>query len=515
MTVRYLNLGKFMILLLAIGAPVLIWQGYGNQKALVLRDAALRATLPEERQAMIHQVVSGFLTASDRLDSYRLKRRMPTGPIEGLPAFPGPEVFKEVVGVKIGTVTQVDARILDLLSDSSNFFSGMPKAYAGMVECLASPVSIFSQQDFDQLYQAMSRFWRAEDIDQADYGFLLARLPETVRDLLYEQWAFTGQNPAPASMGFLAMIETNGERRLLALPDKARTELNKLLEAFELDTVFMPSENWLDLQGIQLTLVPEPVSSGPLRHAALFYGGACAAAELLLLLLFGVLTRYEKVNRTQKQLLATTSHELRTPLAVMRQFSEMLLDRKDQIPAKYRPYHQHIHRECMKMQFLVENLLSAARFEYFKFNPKPGPIKLHEWLPELIDSVSRLSEQTINLECPGMTVHWDAGLMSQALVNLLENARVHAATAIDVTVTGSGDRVEVAIRDYGEKVDVAGLKKIRVFNGEKQSKQGLGLGLYLVQRIIEGHEGSLDFQGADPGLRVLVRMPKTYVTPAR
>ncbi len=101
--------------------------------------------------------------------------------------------------------------------------------------------------------------------------------------------------------------------------------------------------------------------------------------------------------------------------------------------------------------------------------------------------------------------------MSQVLVNLLENARVHAGTHIDVKVSREGEQVHLSIRDYGETVDLAALKKIRVFNAEKQSKQGLGLGLYLVQRIIAGHGGSLDFQDANPGLRVLIEMPKSYI----
>ena len=109
-------------------------------------------------------------------------------------------------------------------------------------------------------------------------------------------------------------------------------------------------------------------------------------------------------------------------------------------------------------------------------------------------------------------VEGDAGQLRQVIVNLLENA-VHAAGERgDVRVTGSRleSAVELAVEDSGPGVDTAVRK--RLFEPLVTTKEkGIGLGLALVRRIVERHEGTVAYEGGNGRPRFVVRLPLTAV----
>ena len=509
MSQKYLGIAKLMILLLAVAGPFGLYRAWHNDRKLVLADENLRRTLLADNEQLLRQVTQSFFSESRLLATRSLIRSRPGGAIEGLPPFPGIGAFAAAGGIRVGEVTSADLRYLELLHHTGAFSSGLPKRYAGLVELMRLKEAVLGPADHDRFHEVAAQFWEGRDLDGQTHAFLLSKLPDETCAVFHEQQRFLGLSTERAPGHFLVNLVIEGQHYFLELPQATLERLNQSIHSLNLNTTFLPQDAWLNWDELQLTLKPEQTPlAGLLHRRGLIYAATTVVLVLILLLVYQVLVTYEKINKAQRQLLAATSHELRTPLAVIRQFAEMLVDRAEQFPERTRTYHGYIHRETLKMQFLVENLLSAARFEFLKLEVSPTPLNLKAWLQETIAGVELLGEGThITLKGPDLDVTWDRSLMSQAVANLLQNARIHAGTDIEVTVAQDNGQIRVDIRDFGEDPDVKHLSRIRAFTPNRKSKKGLGLGLYLTDRIVKTHHGAMTFHAAEPGLIVRLSLP--------
>lgn len=514
MTRRLTAFVKLILLLLALASPILTFQSYLREREFLSYREEIIASHAGERHRIVGDLAQRYFSESPHLSSARLRRLLPSGPFEGLAELPPPEHFLGWTRLRQGPVSDAEPRLLALLHDDEAFPSGVPRRFAGLVELIRAGEVMLSADDFARLYQVAGSFWRGEDMDDATYAFLLEKLPLDTRCRFESQLAFLGQELPDGSHGELVRLESAGYAYLLALQEGELAELNERLAAFSPGLHLIPGKHWSRFEPVSATFTVQLTDpSLPRKSVALRFLYFGLVLELVIAFVYLVLTRYEKVHETQKRLLATTSHELRTPLAVIRQFAEMLVDRSAQVPERIGNYHRHILRESVKMQFLVENLLSASRFENLKMEANPERIELATWLEELRESAARLSEHEIRLSCPDVVVQWDRTLMAQVLTNLMENARIHAGTDMDITVEVQGARVVIDCRDFGQAPDLRDLAVIRAF--KSSGRRGLGLGLYLSQRILALHRGTLRFADAAPGLRVTVELPMVVEVPPK
>lgn len=495
-------------MVLAVVGPILLYQAFQSRKELYLLEASLRKDLNLERNHVIAQVTLSFFQRPGLMEKAILERELPKGAITGLKGFMDANEFQETCNLQIGSGSNCPSQLLHLLWQDDLFFSGMPKKYAGLVEILNQDDLILSQSDFSRLYDVMYQFWYGEELNDEDYRFLLHRLPEVLMPKFTQQLALMGIRPIEESSAFLASFPLQGHRYLLRLEEKHRQELNQILNAFDLGILLDTSPKWISLGNIQTNLKIEsrPVSV-PLRRNAFISVLTCIVFETVLALIFWVLHKYETLSNTQRKLLATTSHELRTPLAVIRQFSEMLTDRGSRFDQRYQAWHTHIYKESMRMQVLIENLLSAARYERLEFSPNPQTFLLDQWLAEVIESVGQLSDKPIEVQCEALEVHWDPTLMQQVLVNLIENARIHAGSEVTVTGMKLKQNTCLIVRDFGADVAMKQFRRIKAFRSGNRSNSGLGLGLFLVDRIVNAHGGTITFEAANPGLSVRISIP--------
>ncbi|MCB1041366.1 MAG: HAMP domain-containing histidine kinase [Acidobacteria bacterium] len=220
-----------------------------------------------------------------------------------------------------------------------------------------------------------------------------------------------------------------------------------------------------------------------------------------LIMLWLALSAHAKALRLQKELVAATSHELRTPITAIRQHSELLLDQLP-VEAPESSYARHIERESRRLQHMVENLLQTARFEQGLPPLNLQPARLEGFLHDICTPWQRsFPECALKLDAKRVTVVWDKHLITQAVINLLDNARIHGAPPILIKADLTGDLVQLTIRDHGQ-----GLK---TDSSPELSSHGLGLGLAICREIIERHGGDMHFGHADPGLMVKIKLPQT------
>jgi signal transduction histidine kinase len=234
------------------------------------------------------------------------------------------------------------------------------------------------------------------------------------------------------------------------------------------------------------------------------------------------------VNRAKSDFLAAVSHELRTPLTSIVGFLEMLADGEagPLLPAQERML-ASIGRNAIRLQSLVEDVLTMSSVEARSFKSVLRPVKLSDLVMEVADSVRPDAEAkgvTLIADRPGgdLVVSGDADQLDRALASLLSNAVKFTPTGGRVWVGAAAAPavppfrqpvVEVTIRDTGIGIPEMDKKHLfeqffRASNAVSQAIQGTGLGLTIVRSIVANHHGTVDLQSREgEGTTVMIRLP--------
>ena len=213
-------------------------------------------------------------------------------------------------------------------------------------------------------------------------------------------------------------------------------------------------------------------------------------------------TEAEK-EKMRANLLRAVSHDLRTPLTTIYGACGLLRENYDGFPKSQQlKLLGQIQEDSESLIRMVENLLMVTK-------ANPDGIRLEKTetvLEELIDSTlvkfkKHYPEQTVHMSIPEefISIPLDAMLIQQVLINLLENAVVHAAgmTKLGLTVTVKGNRAVFSVCDDG-----CGLPRERETNlfggygetGEQpvdSRRAGMGIGLSVCASIIKAHGGEI------------------------
>ncbi len=197
------------------------------------------------------------------------------------------------------------------------------------------------------------------------------------------------------------------------------------------------------------------------------------------------------------------SHELRTPLSNL----QVLIDGLEQ---NLKPKEQLIPQlkdNVKRMETILTGLLTLTRSP----NLKPEPILLNQMIEQIAHELDKHKRIKLEFAASPIVLSED-NLLRQVLVNLIQNALKFSAKEVCVCVTQSAGIACLSIRDFGVGVPEESLDKLtEPFYRVDKRKQGLGLGLALVQHSVDAMRGSLSFQNAQPGLRVLLSLPLAHL----
>ena len=206
-----------------------------------------------------------------------------------------------------------------------------------------------------------------------------------------------------------------------------------------------------------------------------------------------------------RRFVADASHELRTPLTSIRGYAELYRRGGDQ-PEQVGRSMERIEDEALRMGRLVDDLLTLARLDE-RTDVERSDIDMASLVADLVDDIRVVdAERTYTLLADERcTVSGDDHRLSQAVANLLANARTHTApgTVVDVTVRRAGSRVRVAVADHGAGLadGEAAIVFDRFYRADpSRSRQagGAGLGLAITAAIVAAHDGTVT-AGPTPG----------------
>ncbi len=220
------------------------------------------------------------------------------------------------------------------------------------------------------------------------------------------------------------------------------------------------------------------------------------------------MARQERALRERDQFLAMLGHELRNPLGAILLASEMMPPVPEVMGKR-----EVILRQVRHLARLVDDLLDVARVTTGKVVLHRAAVDMRDLVArcvQLVEPAARAQQQTIAVHGPvpggEVIVDGDPVRLEQVLVNLLTNAVKYtgAGGQIDVHVTPRQGEVEIAVCDTG--IGIAADMLPRVFELFAQaegaldrSQGGLGIGLTLVRRLVELHDGAVTASSEGPG----------------
>jgi len=231
------------------------------------------------------------------------------------------------------------------------------------------------------------------------------------------------------------------------------------------------------------------------------------------------LTAEADLSRAHTDFVANASHELRTPLAAILGYVETLADSSDSLDSPTaQKFLSTIEREALRLQSLINDLMSLSRVEAEKHDP---PRELLD-LGELVERASRDgagSEHAERIETRILEptlVHGDRQQLEQVVRNLVENSLKYgnpdAMVRIELGRSSDG-QARISVEDEGEGIAPEQLPHLtrrfyRTDPGRSRASGGTGLGLAIVKHIVERHRGRLDINSTlGKGTTVIVRIP--------
>jgi signal transduction histidine kinase len=226
----------------------------------------------------------------------------------------------------------------------------------------------------------------------------------------------------------------------------------------------------------------------------------------------------EAANRAKDFFLATVAHELRRPLTAMLGWIRML--REDSGVDSARGL-QVIERSASIQLRLIEELMDLSRAQTGQLGVTFAPVMLNVTLRNVADAAkpaafNRHVEMIAMLGREDVPVRGDGVRLQQIFGNVIGNAIkfTPAGGRVTITLERSENHAQIVVADTGVGIDPALLP--RVFDSFWQGdavtsppREGLGLGLAIVRRLVELHGGTIaaDSPGSGFGTRVTVRLP--------
>lgn len=234
-----------------------------------------------------------------------------------------------------------------------------------------------------------------------------------------------------------------------------------------------------------------------------------------------LLTNLEIARKHERQFTADASHELRTPLSAIQMKLQLLQRQAPELTSALAPLQHDVRRAT----HLIEHLLILARLDPMSMDssdelPKEE-VQVDTLYAEMLEAYRddlKAKSMCIKQEETHLSIFVNHDLLLVALKNILGNAIKYSPISTTITVDAKvvGDKIELVIGDNGAGVNQEELSRLsqRFYRILGTKETGSGLGLSIVKKIVELHQGELKFRSKPEyqGLEVTITIPRKIIS---
>jgi signal transduction histidine kinase/ActR/RegA family two-component response regulator len=217
----------------------------------------------------------------------------------------------------------------------------------------------------------------------------------------------------------------------------------------------------------------------------------------------------EQASKAKDEFLAMLGHELRNPLAAITNASHVIDKKREALDVTSAAAASIIGRQAKHLARLTDDLLDAGRVILGKISLSRGPVNLAAAVQTTVDGLrgtGRFSGHQVNTDLNEVWIHADATRIDQIVSNLLTNALKYTPSGGTILLSTRRDNhwAVLTVADTGIGLEPELLPRVfELFvQGERaldRSQGGLGIGLTLVQRLAQLHNGFAEAQSAGTG----------------
>lgn len=229
--------------------------------------------------------------------------------------------------------------------------------------------------------------------------------------------------------------------------------------------------------------------------------------------------------KSRDEFLSVASHELKTPLTAMKLQAQIIQrDIERDNPRVYQKekivrFYDQTFKQVNRLNRLVDDMLDVSKIQLGKLRFRKEPTDLKLLLKEVMermDSYFKNSQSGVpSIEYKGSDFHgnWDSFRIEQVMNNLFTNAiRYGNGKPFSVSLEGTLEHVIFSVTDHGQGIGPKD-QKIIFEQFERGSEhgpvEGMGLGLFITKKIVEGHGGIISLKSVEnEGSTFTVVLPK-------
>ena len=214
--------------------------------------------------------------------------------------------------------------------------------------------------------------------------------------------------------------------------------------------------------------------------------------------LFRDVTKAREAEQLKDDFLSLISHELRTPLTTIQGAAHILLTQGDELPREAREsLRVDLINESERLSRMLKNMLALAAYQAGRLHVERDPFLIQPVLRQVAREVeTRYAAHRVTVDVPHHVppAEGDEELIAQAVRNLAENAAKYSPAGGTITLgaEAANGEMTVSVRDDGPGIPAEEQGRIFArFHRASSGAQGMGLGLYLCERLVEAHGGRL------------------------
>jgi signal transduction histidine kinase len=320
---------------------------------------------------------------------------------------------------------------------------------------------------------------------------------------------------------FLQGFQLNEKKLLSEINDSARRFMREGMD-FELSQIQNPSAAFraildfgfgdliLNLMEIDPSWIGRQISRLQYWYFSII-GVVFLAVSLGLVSLWRNARAQVKLAEKKDDFISAVSHELRTPLTSIRMYSEMLEKNWVKSEEKVVEYYRNMRQESERLSRLIENVLDFSRIQKKRKKYTFNLGDVNKCIADVVEMMKPYAAQhgfsiKMDLEEVDQTA-FDSDAVTQIVVNLLDNAVKYARDATDKTIIvrtrKDNGYTLIEVEDHGPGIPYRQQKKVfeefyRIGSETTRETTGTGLGLALVKKFAEAHDGFVEILDVRP-----------------